>query len=119
MRKYSRQHQQAAWGSFVEVKTNIVEVLRSELSRKRKTGTAMLSSVCDPYQPAEQTCRLTQGCIEALREHGWGIHILTRSALVTRDVDLLKTCIAASVGFSIPTDDCRRRSGVDPLGGGN
>lgn len=35
MGKYSKQHQQAAWGSFVEVKTNIAEVLRGERGRWR------------------------------------------------------------------------------------
>jgi len=114
MRKYSRQHQNAPWGSFVEVKTNLVEVLRSELSRKRKTGTAMLSSVCDPYQPAELRYRLTRGCIETLREYGWRISILTRSPLVTRDIDLLQSSIEASVGFSIPTDDDKVRAALEP-----
>jgi len=114
MRKYSRQHQHAKWGTFVEAKTNIVDVLRGELSRKRKTGTAMLSSVCDPYQPAEACYELTQGCILALREYGWGISILTRSPLVTRDIGILKTCIGASVGFSIPTDDDSVRRMLEP-----
>lgn len=114
MRKYSRQHQTARWGSFVEAKTNIVEVLRGELSRKRRTGTGMLSSVCDPYQPAEQRYRLTRGCVEALRECGWSIGILTRSPLVTRDIDLLSSSIGASVGFSIPTDDDDVRKVLEP-----
>ena len=114
MRKYSRQHRHAKWGSFVEVKTNIVEVLRAELVRKRRTATAMLSSVCDPYQPAEERYELTRGCIEALREHGWGINVLTRSPLVTRDTGLLASCIDASVGFSIPTDDDSVRRILEP-----
>ena len=114
MRKYSRQHKKAEWGSFVEVKINIVDVLRDELSRKRKTGTAMLSSVCDPYQPTERRYRLTRQCIEALREHGWAIDVLTRSALVTRDTDLLASCIGASVGFSIPTDNDDVRKVLEP-----
>ena len=53
MGKYSKQHQNAPWGSYVEAKVNIADVLRSELSRKRKSGRAMLSSVCDPYQPGD------------------------------------------------------------------
>ena len=114
MGKYSKQHQSAPWGSFVEVKTNIVDVLRGELARKRKTGTAMLSSVCDPYQPVEEQYRLTRGCIQALMDDGWGVSILTRSPLVTRDIDLLTTCIGASVGFSIPTDDDAVRQVLEP-----
>ena len=114
MRKYSREHQKSEWGSFVEVKTNLGEVLRAELPRKRKTATAMLSSVCDPYQPAERKYKLTRQCIEALREYGWGIDILTRSPLVTRDIGLLTSCIGASVGFSIPTDDDSIRKILEP-----
>jgi len=115
MRQYSREHKNAAWGSFVEVKTNIADLLQSELARKRRTGAALLSSVCDPYQPAESRYQLTRGCIEALREHGWRVSILTRSPLVTRDIDLLKTCIEGSVGFSIPTDDDEVRKIVEPM----
>src|SRR4030042_782289 len=63
MRKYSRQHTNAAWGSFVENKANIVTVLRAELAKKRRPGSAMLSSVCDPYQPVERRYKLTRGCL--------------------------------------------------------
>ena len=114
MSKYSRQHQDATWGSFVEVKTNIVDVLDAELARKRKAGVAMLSSVCDPYQPVERRYELTRQCILILREYGWGIDILTRSPLVTRDIDLLTSCVGASVGFSIPTDDDSVRKILEP-----
>ena len=114
MRKYSRQHASAAWGTFVEVKVNIVDVLRAELAKKRKAGSVMLSSVCDPYQPVELRYKLTRGCLEALREFGWEIGILTRSPLVMRDVDILKSSIGASVGFSIPTDDDKVRKILEP-----
>ena len=114
MTKYSRHHTQFAWGDFVEVKTNIVTVLRDELRRKRKTGTAMLSSVCDPYQPAERRYKLTRGCLEALRDFNWGIEILTRSPLVLRDLDILKAAPNVSVGLTIPTDDDRVRRVTEP-----
>ena len=114
MRKYSRRHAHAAWGSFVEVKSNIVSVLRTELARKRKTGSVMMSSVCDPYQPAELRYKLTRGCLEALREFGWQVGILTRSPLVLRDIDILKSSLGASVGFSIPTDDDKVRKILEP-----
>jgi DNA repair photolyase len=114
MRKYSRAHRDAPWGSFVEVKTNIAQTLRAELARRRKTAAAMLSSVCDPYQPAEERYRLTRQCIEALREYGWGVDVLTRSPLVTRDIALLSTCLDASVGISLPTDDDGVRALLEP-----
>ncbi|MBP7831192.1 MAG: radical SAM protein [Kiritimatiellae bacterium] len=114
MTKYSRHHAGSGWGSFVEAKTNIVTVLLDELRRKRKAATAMLSSVCDPYQPAERRYKLTRGCLAALRDYRWGVEILTRSPLVLRDLDLLKSIPGVSVGMSIPTDDDRVRRVTEP-----
>lgn len=111
MCKHSHHHATARWGSFVEVKANIAEVLRDELRRKRKVSSAMLSSVCDPYQPLERRYRLTRQCLELLRHYGWGIEILTRSPLVARDEDLLA---GASVGVSIPTNRDEVRRLVEP-----
>ncbi len=114
MRKYSRCHQHARWGTFVECKANIVELLRQELSRKRNRGAVMLSSVCDPYQPVERQRRLTRGCLEALSEFGWEVEVLTRSPLVTRDLDLLANMPQVSAGFSIGTDSEQVRSILEP-----
>jgi DNA repair photolyase len=114
MRKYSHGHTHARWGDFVECKTNIVEILRRELSRKKKGGAVMLSSVCDPYQPAERRWQLTRGCLEVLREFEWEVEILTRSPLVVRDMDLLTTMPLASVGFSIGTENEEVRSILEP-----
>jgi len=114
MRRSSRHHSQDPWGSFVEVKVNLAEVLRVELLKKKKRGRAFLSSVCDPYQPVELNYRLTRQCLEILRECGWGISILTRSPLVCRDLDLLTAAPEVSVGLSIPTDDDRVRKILEP-----
>ena len=114
MTKYSTSNQNTNWGEFVEVKTNIADVLRNDLKRKRQTGAAMLSSVCDPYQPLEKRYKLTRECLLALREFGWQIEILTRSPLVLRDLDILKSSLGASVGMSVPTDDDRVRAITEP-----
>jgi DNA repair photolyase len=114
MRKYSHGHEHARWGDFVEVKANIAGVLRKELAGKRRTDTAMLSSVCDPYQPVEAKYKLTRECILALREFGWGIDILTRSPLVLRDCGLLASSLDVCVGMSLPTDDDEVRKITEP-----
>ncbi|MCL4502118.1 MAG: radical SAM protein [Deltaproteobacteria bacterium] len=114
MKKYARRFQGQPWGSFVEAKVNIAEVLRRELARKRQRGRAMLSSVCDPYQPVEGKYRLTRQILSALKEFGWGIDILTRSPLVTRDLDILAGAHEVSLGFSIPTDDESVRRVTEP-----
>jgi DNA repair photolyase len=114
MARYARRHRGAAWGSFVEAKANLPQVLRGELRRKKRRGRALLASVCDPYQPAEGRWRLTRQCLEILMEFGWGIDILTRSPLVTRDLDLLTAAPGATVGLSIPTDDDRVLQMLEP-----
>jgi len=114
MTRYARHHASSRWGTFVEAKVNIVEILRGELSRKRRKGSVMLSSVCDPYQPAELRYGLTRGCLEVLREFGWGFDILTRSPLVTRDLAFLKTAPGVSVGLTIPTDNDSVRRILEP-----
>ena len=62
----------------------------------------------------EARYRLTRGCLKILQEYGWGIDILTRSPLVTRDLDILKDMPEVSVGLSIPTDDDRVRHILEP-----
>jgi DNA repair photolyase len=114
MGKYSRHHGQARWGSFVEVKANLLEVLRAELRRKGQPAKALLSSVCDPYQSVEGRYRLTRGCLELLREFGWGMEILTKSPLVARDLDLLTGLPEVAVGFSIGTDREEVRRVLEP-----
>jgi DNA repair photolyase len=114
MRRYARHHPGAPWGSFVEVKVNLAAVLQKELARKKRRGRALLASVCDPYQPVELKYRLTRQCLAFLAESGWSVDILTRSPLVTRDLDLLTAIPGASVGLSIPTDDDRVRRVLEP-----
>lgn len=114
MRRYARHHAGAPWGTFVEVKVNLPQVLAAELARKKSRGQAFLSSVCDPFQPVELKYRLTRRCLEILREFGWSASILTRSPLVCRDLDLLKSFPEVSVGLSIPTDDEAVRRVLEP-----
>jgi len=114
MRRYARHHARAPWGTFVEVKANLPEVLTRELARKKQSGEAFLASVCDPYQPVEIKYRLTRSCLEILGNFGWKVSILTRSPLVSRDLGLLKALPAVSVGLSIPTDDDQVRRVLEP-----
>ena len=103
MRRFSG-HFHDAWGSFVDVKTNLLDVLGKELQR-RPGGTIWLSSVCDPYQPLERKYQLTRGAIELLSRHKqFPISILTKNVLVLRDLDLLERMKdRVDVGFTITT----------------
>ena len=75
------------WGAFVDVKVNAVEVLKRQL-RRAKPGSVFISSACDGWQPIEAQWRLTRRCCELLLERGFELHVLTKSALVLRDLDI-------------------------------
>jgi DNA repair photolyase len=69
----------------------------------------------DPYQPLETELRHTRQALKAMAERGFSGSILTKSDLVTRDIDILKTMPEPSVGISIAFDDesTRRRFETD------
>ena len=95
----------------IVVKINAVEKLRAELRDPRWAGEMIaMGTNTDPYQCAEGKYRLTRGVVEVLGEHGNPFSILTKSALVLRDLDLLKvasTRADVSVNFSVGTLDER------------
>jgi DNA repair photolyase len=102
------------WGKFLDVKVNAPELLEKELSRKTITGSVMLSSVTDAYQYAEAKYRITRRLLEILLDHNVKVEILTKSDLVTRDIDLLKRFRNASVGMSIMTTNDRAGRHFEP-----
>ena len=85
------------WGAFVDVKVNAVEVLKRQL-RRAKPGTVFVSSACDGWQPIEAEWRLTRRCCELFLERGFQVHVLTKSALMLRDLDVF-TGHSASIGI--------------------
>ena len=103
------------WGGFVDVKVNAPAVLVRELRRIPK-GVVFLSSASDPYQPAEARYRLTRKGLVALRNAGFPVVLLTRSPLVLRDLDILRTMPWVRVGFSVSSVPGKRfEPGVAPI----
>ncbi len=91
----------------VLVKTNAIELLRKELGGKRVIGTIGTGSMNDPYMPLEAERQLTRQALEAIAEFHFPIHMITKSDLVLRDMDLLKKISRtyAAVSFTITTAD--------------
>lgn len=103
MRRFSG-HLQDSWGSFVDVKMNLLDVLAKELPR-RPGGSIWISSVCDPYEQVEARYKLTRGAIQLISQYGkFTISILTKNSLILRDIDLLTQLKGrVDVGFTITT----------------
>lgn len=89
------------WGDFVDVKywTPIKN------PKKFAGKEAFIGSVTDPYQPCEKEYGRTRALLEQLQGSGVNISIATRSDLVLRDLDLIKTFPNARVSWSINTLD--------------
>ena len=75
-----------------------------------------MSSVCDPYQQVEAKYKLTRGTIELLSKYPqFTISILTKNALVLRDVDLLTRIRSrVDVGFTVTTFNDRAQQIFEP-----
>lgn len=102
----------------IVVKVNAVDKLRSELRSPRWGGEGIaMGTNTDPYQRAEGKYRLTRGIVQALGEAANPFSILTKSALVLRDLDVLTAAAArthVNVAFSIGTLDERAWRATEP-----
>jgi DNA repair photolyase len=104
-----------AWEAFekeILVKSEVAEVLARTLKPAQVAGQSLvIGTATDPYQPAERKFRLTRRILEVLRSyHGLSIEIITKSPLVTRDLDLLRAISERnemSVNISLATADPR------------
>ena len=100
------------------VKDKAPELLRRELSAPRwKPQVVALSGVTDAYQPMERKLELTRRCIQVFAEFRNPITIITKNALVTRDIDLFKELNevqAISVTLSMTTLDASLQRALEP-----
>lgn len=74
----------------IEVKRNAPFILEEQLRRKRKPCMISTGAMCDPYIPLEETLQMTRQCLALIERYGFGLAILTKSARILRDLDLLK-----------------------------
>ena len=119
-----------AWLAFerrIFVKQNAPALLRAALRRhrgerssgsRRRVESIVVGTATDPYQPAERRYRVTRGVLEALAEvSGLRVAIITKSPLVTRDVDVLARLASRSsliVHVSLITLDRELARRIEP-----
>jgi DNA repair photolyase len=104
--------------SRIFVKEAAPELLRAELARPSyEVRTIALGANTDPYQPAERKYLLTRRILEVLAELRHPVSIVTKSALVARDIDILKEMARdrlASVAISLTTLDRKLARTMEP-----
>jgi DNA repair photolyase len=101
-----------AFEKEILVKSEVAEVLARTLNPARLAGNSLvIGTATDPYQPAERQFQLTRRILEVLRSyHGLSVGIITKSSLVTRDLDLLQALSKhneVTVNISLATADAR------------
>ncbi len=100
------------------VKPRAPELLREALStRAWRPQVLALSGVTDPYQPAERRLEVTRRCLQVLAEFRNPVGVITKSAMVVRDIDALAELAAHGAGqvaVSITTLDEDLRRVMEP-----
>lgn len=98
----------------VEVKINAPELLENILRTKRKKCMISTGSMSDPYMPIERELKLTRKCLELIDKYGFGAAIITKSDLILRDLDLLKSinekakCVVQMTLTTYDEDLCKK-----------
>lgn len=116
---YSHQHLESNnFFKDVYVKTNIVEVLEKELSKKSwKREIVNIGSVCDSYQAAERKYELMPKILKLMIKYRTPVIISTKSDLILRDFDLideLSRITYVNVAATITTMDEAIRKKLEP-----
>ncbi|MBV9009024.1 MAG: PA0069 family radical SAM protein [Verrucomicrobia bacterium] len=102
----------------IMVKENAPELLEAELSAPNwKPQIVAMSGVTDPYQPIERKLQITRRCLQVLAKFRNPVAIITKNALVTRDIDVLGELAAhnaVAVNISVTSLDRKLQRTLEP-----
>lgn len=93
------------------VKVNAPHLLAKELAKiKDREPIAIGGGVTDVYQPCEEKYEITRRCLEILARNKYPSHLMTKSSLILRDLDILKQLsqdnwFFVSISFSTVDDN--------------
>jgi DNA repair photolyase len=100
------------------IKPNAAALLREELTATNyRPRSIALGANTDPYQPIERTYRITRQILDVLSEFNHPVGIVTKSALVLRDLDILTSMAKRNlvkVAISVTTLDPRLARKLEP-----
>jgi len=112
MKKFTNHHE--AWGKFLDIKVNAPELIPKKTD-KYAGKSIVISSVTDPYQPAERKYKLMRRILVNLVPLKPDLCVITKSDLIIRDIDLLKEFENCTAGVSLSLLDEDIRRDVEPL----
>ncbi len=98
----------------IEVKANAIDLLENALKRKRAKCMLGTGSMTDPYIPLESKIGNVRKALALADQYGFGFTLITKSARVLRDLDLLKSinektkCVVQMTLTTYDEDLCRK-----------
>ncbi len=105
-------------GDFKEIayKQNAIDLLTIALRRKKVKSTIGFGSMNDPYMPVEKDKQFSRKALQVIAKYRFPVHIITKSDLIVRDIDLLQQIskIYAAVSFTITTADDNLAKIIEP-----
>ena len=104
--------------SKIFVKTDAPRLLRQELMKPSwKPVVIVMSGVTDCFQPVERRLKITRQCLQVLAEFRQPVGLITKNALITRDIDVLSELARynlVSVTLSVTTLDRNLQAVLEP-----
>lgn len=101
----------------IEVKINAPDLLEHALHSRKTKCMIGTGSMSDPYLHLEKELKLTRKCLEIIDHYGFGAAVLTKSDLILRDLDLLRSINEKSkcvVQMTLTTADDKLCSILEP-----
>ena len=102
--------------SHIRVKTNAPILLQKKLKGMKSKAVIGTGSMNDPYMPVEKEYGLVRSCLKIIAQYGFPVHIITKSYLVLRDMDVIADIarIHAVVSFTITCAEDTMSSLIEP-----
>jgi len=102
--------------AHIQVKENAIQLLEKEIKTKKLKGTIGTGSMNDPYMPIEKQLGVTRNALEIIKKYNYPIHVITKSKLVLRDIDLFKEIsnTYVAVSLTITTADDKLGKVIEP-----
>jgi DNA repair photolyase len=100
----------------IRIKQNALELLEQKLRKLKIKGTIGTGSMNDPYMPLENEQCMIREALKIIARHNYPIHIITKSNLVLRDLDIIQkiSTVYAAVSFTITTSDDSLSKKIEP-----
>ena len=102
--------------SHIRVKKNAIDLLEQKIRSIKNKGTIGTGSMNDPYMPVEKDLNHTRRALEIIAQYNYPVHILTKSNLVLRDIDVIQKISKtyAAVSFTITTTKDSLAKKIEP-----